>query len=105
MERAAHHWKGGVVSTLNAKCWIVVNTTNLNDGKPWPDLRIPDVNRPAHIHTYKDRAEAELLRLAGSDPLSEFALFECVAYSVGKQMPDGRPVFMVEPVQEERTAP
>jgi hypothetical protein len=56
--------------------WIIVDIAHAEWKRALDGSVISKGKEPTFIHDSKERAEAELLRLAALDPFGEFVLFE-----------------------------
>jgi hypothetical protein len=66
------------MSAANAKRWLILRTDSLMDYAGGE--QIPAEHRPTFVHSSREAAESELLRLEAKFGC-DFAIFEAVAYA------------------------
>lgn len=72
--------------------WIIVNLSFCDEGRY--NYRIPNLARPSYIHTDKESAEQELLRLKNLKPRCDFVLFAAIATARRNTVDEN--LFMIE---------
>lgn len=76
---------------MTDRAYLILNMADHHAGA-WPNAfgeqsRIPADERPTVLHTTRESAERELLRLACSYPRGNFVLFEAAAVGVHQTVP------------------
>lgn len=65
------------------RLWVIIQTAHHYDARYGDGLQIPAEDRPSYLHTSRESAEKELVRLTRAYG-GEFVLFEAIGY--GKQV-------------------